>query len=598
MSDAAAMASSDEEGLPAGSTSGRQRVQRDYSDARLDRVAAYTTTTMRLKPDKWTKMMACDDLRRIVVEWQHGHSRVLVMTLSPGGDLVPRSCLSDLYLPYSVQSARGSVPSAMLPAEDEAMATVTAAVSAVVSVTPGALLIPLPPASSSFTTLDGVPRGKCAYFVRRNTSDGPLTASNFAESVLYGDFPVHSKIETMSLLFDDVLQPLLEQAQSQWPAIVRKDLQARIKEVRNTLTEIKGKTNNRTILSLLVSPTIVEECLPTHLRPALDPKFRNLLEEMFINWTTQMHDIVLEHSECQPLGSATQSPGNQPKYITLVSLPAQEIGFWTNRKLNLQNIYEQLRESTHKTLAQILERIESVYYEPYATAFRKLVAAWLEAQDVSLWLQPLLRQTAAFNSVQFSNGHDLVAPLVHIVHLVWSNARYYRSTQRMSVLLRCICNMLVHRAAEDLELQLLFQGDADEGLLKINRTTEVLELFKQRMLDYKERYAGSQVLLPALPEGAAAVASSPSPDDQQQLWRFCHEDVFGQTLDGFSLQLLELRQVFEAAVQFQQLEKLEVGGLRGKLLTELVRETHISHIEHVSIARPTWKLVLRRPRRL
>ncbi|EDW45240.1 GM10108 [Drosophila sechellia] len=396
MSDAAAMASSDEEGVPAGSTSGRQRVQRDYSDARLERVAAYTTTTMRLKPDKWTKMMACDDLRRIVVEWQHGHSRVLVMTLSPGGDLCPW-----------LRSIR-----------------------------------------------------HCAYFVRCNTSDGPLTASNFAESVLYGDFPVHSKIETMSLLFDDVLQPLLEQAQSQWPAIVRKDMQARIKEVRNTLTEIKGKTNNRTILSLLVSPTIVEEVFAHvsqgHLRPALDPKFRNLLEEMFINWTTQMHDIVLEHSECQPLGSANQSPGHQPKYITLVSLPAQEIGFWTNRKLNLQNIYEQLRESTHKTLAQILERIESVYYEPYATAFRKLVAAWLEAQDVSLWLQPLLRQTAAFNSVQFSNGHDLVAPLVHIVHLVWSNARYYRSTQRMSVQLRCICDMLVHRAAEGLELQLLY----------------------------------------------------------------------------------------------------------------------------------------------
>lgn len=193
-----------------------------------------------MKLCKWIMLSLFSQLcvQRIVVEWQHGHRRVLVMTLSPGGDLVPRSCLSDLYLPYSVQSARGSIPSAMLPAEDEAMATVTAAVSAVVSATPGALLIPLPPASSSFTTLDGVPRGKCAYFVRRNTSDGPLTASNFAESVLYGDFPVHSKIETMSLLFDDVLQPLLEQAQSQWPAIVRKDLQARIKEVRNTLTEV------------------------------------------------------------------------------------------------------------------------------------------------------------------------------------------------------------------------------------------------------------------------------------------------------------------------------------------------------------------------
>lgn len=185
--------------------------------------------------------MIFSGLQRIVLEWLHGHTRVLVMTLSPGGDLVPRSCLSDLYLPYSVQASRGSGSSsvALPPLEDEAMPTVTAAVSAVVAaVTPGALLVPLPPASSSFTTLDGVPRGKCAYFVRRHSSGEPLTAFNFPESVLYGDFPVHSKIETMSLLFDEVLQPLLEKVQSQWPAIVRKDLQARIKEVRNTLTEV------------------------------------------------------------------------------------------------------------------------------------------------------------------------------------------------------------------------------------------------------------------------------------------------------------------------------------------------------------------------
>lgn len=65
MSDPAGLASSDEEGLPNGGDGarGRQRIQRDYSDARLERVAAYTTTTMRLKPDKWTKMMATDEMR-------------------------------------------------------------------------------------------------------------------------------------------------------------------------------------------------------------------------------------------------------------------------------------------------------------------------------------------------------------------------------------------------------------------------------------------------------------------------------------------------------------------------------------------------------
>lgn len=59
-SDAAALASSDEELTPAGS---HPSAQPDYSDARLERVAAYTTTTMRLKPEKWAKMMAHDEFR-------------------------------------------------------------------------------------------------------------------------------------------------------------------------------------------------------------------------------------------------------------------------------------------------------------------------------------------------------------------------------------------------------------------------------------------------------------------------------------------------------------------------------------------------------
>ncbi|XP_068157565.1 LOW QUALITY PROTEIN: dynein beta chain, ciliary [Drosophila tropicalis] len=588
MSDAAALASSDEESaVPNGSIKQHSTyIQREYNDARLDRVATYTITTMRLKPDKWGKMMANEEFRRIVLDWANGQIRVLIITLSPGGELVPRSCISDLYRKYTLASGiglRGS--NQQQQQEDVAMATATvSAVSAVMAATPGALLVPLPPASSSFTTLDGVPRGKCAYFIRCSSGGGSafkLTEANFASSVLYGDFPVHSKIETMSLVFDEILQPLLEQAQSQWPAMVQKDLQTRIKEVRNTLTEIKGKTNNRTILSLLVSPTIVEEVFAHvdrgQLCPALDPKFRNLLEEMFINWTTQMHDIVMERSECQPMSLATasltgSSSSIPSKHINMVSLPAQEIGFWTNRKLNLQNIYDQLREPTHKTLALILERIESVYYEPYAKAFRQLVTAWLEAQDVSLWLQPLLRHTSAFNSVQFSNGHELIAPLVHVVHLIWSNARFYRSSRRMSVLLRCICNMLVHRAAEDLEFPLLFQGDADEGLQRINRTSKVLEFFKQRVLEYKERYASNQIFLSALREAAHSPPVGDDDEGQQQLWRFSNEEVFGQTLDGFLAQLSELRQVFEAAVQFQQLEKLEIGGLHGKLLTERLRE--------------------------
>lgn len=73
------MASSDEESLPmAGSQQQQQQLAagmlRDWSDARLERVASYTTTTMRLKPDKWCKMMANDDFRVSTLSHTHNHT--------------------------------------------------------------------------------------------------------------------------------------------------------------------------------------------------------------------------------------------------------------------------------------------------------------------------------------------------------------------------------------------------------------------------------------------------------------------------------------------------------------------------------------------
>lgn len=198
---------------------------------------------------------------------------------------------------------------------------------------------------------------------------------------------------------------------------------------------------------------------------------------MFINWTTQIHEIIQEKSDCLP-NSHPQSHRNAKSSIVFVTLPAQEINFWIQRQQNLQNIYDQLRATRHKNLALILEAIDSAYYPPFMKVFKNLVFAWQEAKDITLWLHPLLRQMATFNAVNFCNGHELIEPLVHVIHLIWTNARHYRTTQRMTVLLRCICNLMMHRASEDLEVATLFHNDADEGLMKITKTVNILELFK------------------------------------------------------------------------------------------------------------------------
>lgn len=236
-----------------------------------------------------------------------------------------------------------------------------------------------------------------------------------------------------------------------------------------------SKKLNKKNLTLGNFPNTILFC--RNLEPALEPKFRSQLEEMFINWTTQMQEIIQEKSDCI-LNSPPTTTRTTKCFTIPVNTPQQEIHFWINRQKNLQNIYDQLRSNSHKSLAFILETIDSTYYPSFVKVFKKLVYAWQEAQDITLWLQPLLRQTSTFNAVNFGNAQELIGPLVHVIHLIWSNARHYRTTQRMTVLLRCICNLLVRRAGEDLEVSTLFHTDADEGLLRITTTIDILEMFK------------------------------------------------------------------------------------------------------------------------
>ncbi|KAL9898323.1 dynein beta chain, ciliary [Glossina fuscipes fuscipes] len=261
--------------------------------------------------------------------------------------------------------------------------------------------------------------------------------------------------------------------------------------------------------------------------------------------------------------------------IMNVCLPVHEINFWINRQENLQNIYNQLTTCTHKAVTEILEAINSTYCPPFKKIFEQLIYALKESCDISIWLKPLLQQTIQFSSVPFNNAHHLIVPLVHVIHLIWSGSPYYKNTTRMTTLLRCICNFLVCRAQEDLEVANLFNLDADEGLQKISKTLEILELFKSTTSQYKAKYSNNQTILPALPSLALAVTKdSNNAFSSRQLWHFSDVEVFGPTMDEFLDQLMQLREIFDVANLFLCLEKLEIGGSRGKTLTRMLKKIH------------------------
>ena len=106
-------------------------------------------------------------------------------------------------------------------------------------------------------------------------------------------------------------------------------------------------------------------------------KMKNSLEGIVIKWAFQIDDVLKETS------LSLFEKNNHP-------MPLAELAFWENRRKNVMNIYDQLRDIRVKKIGSILEQIDSVYYHTFSSTFKHIVTALHEANDITLWLKPLV----------------------------------------------------------------------------------------------------------------------------------------------------------------------------------------------------------------
>lgn len=71
--------------------------------------------------------------------------------------------------------------------------------------------------------------------------------------------------------------------------------------------------------------------------------------------------------------------------------------------------------------------------------------ALAEAKDISIYLNPLQRHFNQIEETDFAEAKPLLHPLMHVVCLVWANSRYYCHSSKLIILLRQICNLLIHQ---------------------------------------------------------------------------------------------------------------------------------------------------------
>lgn len=400
----------------------------------------------------------------------------------------------------------------------------------------------------SYEFPQGGGKNKSVYFVKKNKKD-PITKNNYRGSLLFGDLS-YSPLDQLSAIIDELLVPLLSNKNNHqnWPVVVSQDVLRHVHQLKNNVFVISGQVKGRTLLPLPVGSETIRE--------AIDDSYeRNLvhsIESAIIDWAHQINK-ALKHCSAQPL-----LEGANPT-------PLVELDFWSARAVNLENIFDQLRDTKVQKMAEILKLTDSSYYPAFKKMYRDAVCALDEARDINMHLKPLRKHIEDIEQTEIPDLHLLLPPMMHCIALLWTNSKHYCNPGRIVVLLQEIGNLFIEIARNYLDPMELFKGESEECIAKVDCTLTILQEFKSQFETLRNSIEGY------FKPGAVV-----------KRWEFASDLVFTH-YDHFIKRLQLVKDVFATAIEFSKLEKVEIGGMKGRILSHDVVQIFTEFQEYFAV---------------
>ncbi|KAM3592376.1 uncharacterized protein V6R79_017533 [Siganus canaliculatus] len=412
----------------------------------------------------------------------------------------------------------------------------------VVSVSVSGLLQP----TADFTVAS---KQKAVYFVKQSRT--ALTAQSMKEHLVYGDLS-SAPLDQFSALVEEILAPLLSNSrnQTEWPQVVSQDVRRHVHSLKTNVFVVSGLVRGQTLLPFPADSDRVEKAaLEKDSRgEPLDKSIIHSLESAVIEWSHQIRAVLKKDS------AEALLEGKNPT-------PQTELLFWKNRCADLEYIFSQLRSSKIDKMVMLLEAVESSYYPAFINMQQDVLAALEEAVDICTYLMPLERLFEEMENAEFPEVKAQIGPLMHTVCLVWANSRHYSRAARLVVLLQEMCNLLIQQAKVFLVPEEILKGEVSETLQKLETSLEVLQLFRDSYEEHKAKLSQYQ--------GNGSVVRP---------WDFSPQLVFSG-LDRFINRVRDIKDILLTAEDLLKLEKVEIGGVRGRPLSQQVQLLHQEFVD-------------------
>ena len=103
----------------------------------------------------------------------------------------------------------------------------------------------------------------------------------------------------------------------------------------------------------------------------------------------------------------------------------------------------------------------------------------------------------------------------------------------------------------------------EEALDKVTVTLNIFKIFREAFREHKQK----------MPQYCAAAMKIDPKKQKPKLWDFQDSIIF-ERFDSFVARLHTVKEFFKTAQQFLKLEKVEIGGIRGRALSGRVSGVH------------------------
>ena len=381
-----------------------------------------------------------------------------------------------------------------------------------------------------------LPKAKCLAFLK--IADA-LNDKNIECSLISTELGGQALFKHLELVSKTVMLPILSNLlnQQMWGEVTTRELTDCFHSFLSSTSILCGQVKGETHLPL---PPLDGE---SGVLSATQNR-TSLLEASIVTWTRQIKNVLKQDPESQMKRSFHPSP-------------VIEIEFWKKKSKNLNAIFEQLQGEKIRRVLRALDQAKSTYCTNFAPLCKEVFNARLEANDNVKYLQILEKWIQKLDENQdFPSLKYLFKPLLHTILLIWKTSGHYNKPSRLVVLIQEICNSLIKQAccyvSGEQIFSLLENDEASVAIEHLKTALFVCGLFKTYYFEYK----------------AKSVTECPT-----NPWKIQNNALF-VCLNSFVERCHDVLDLTQTIVQFSKLSKIEVGGIKGMVLTETVQKIH------------------------